>query len=165
LPRVPAARAPDLPGMRRAGNTALHHAVELRSQAFRQAVLDVLLSGMRQTKPNVEAANNAGLTPLMLAIQHGYGDACDMLLRRQQNLNLADGGGCTALHYAGARGALSRAPACGWRAGWALALRLVQPARRSRSQQHRRPVPVHSAGPTRPTRQDDLQLRLLAAAV
>jgi len=92
----------------RAGDTALHHAVHLESQAIRQAVLDVLLSPLRFKKPNIAVANKDGLTPLMLAIRYGHGDTCDVLLRRQQNLNLADSEGCTALHHAGAVGALSR---------------------------------------------------------
>jgi ankyrin repeat protein len=144
----PAAQA--LTSMRCAGDTALHHAVRLERHNIRQDVLDVLLSPQRFKKPNVAAVNKDGLTPLMLAIRNGHGDACDMLLQQQQNLNLTDGGGCTALHCAGARGAPSRAFLCGCRAGWVLALRLVKQARRSCFQQHRRPFPVHSAGPIPP---------------
>ena len=136
--------------MRRAGDTALHHAVKLMDQPTRQAVLRVLLSQqlMGRPGPNVEAANNAGHTPLMLAIiEHDHGDACNMLMQQQQNLNLADKRGYTALHHAGARSTLSRALFCGCRAGWVPALYFVQQARRSCLQQHRRSSPVHSARP------------------
>ena len=114
--------------MRRAGDTALHHAVRLESQAIRQAVLGVMLSTHRKRKPNVAAANNDGLTPLMLAIQAGHGDACEVLLRRRQNLNLADSEGCTALHCAGARGAPSRALLCSWSHGVGACAALLGPA-------------------------------------
>jgi hypothetical protein len=157
----PAAQA--LTSMRRAGDTALHHAVRLETQALRQAVLGVLLSPPRKKKPNVAVANNDGLTPLMLAIRAGHGDACDNLLRRRQNLNLADSEGCTALHCAGARGAPSRVLLCGCCAVRVLAQRLVKQARRSCLPHHRRPFPRHSAGPSPPA-PGALHFVLLAAA-
>jgi hypothetical protein len=139
----------------RAGDTALHHAVHLESQAIRQAVLDVLLSPLRFKKPNIAVANKDGLTPLMLAIRYGHGDTCDVLLRRQQNLNLADSEGCTALHHAGAVGALSRS--------WVVVAWggcLVQQDVRSCLRQQRRPLPVHPAGPIPPSSAHDVQLVL-----
>lgn len=55
---------------------------------------------------NVAAANNNGVTPLMLAIRIGDTATFGSLMQRQQNLNLADNQGRTALHYAGAQLAL-----------------------------------------------------------
>jgi hypothetical protein len=52
---------------------------------------------------NVAAANNSGVTPLMLAIRIGDTATFASLMERPQNLNLADNQGRTALHYAGAQ--------------------------------------------------------------
>ena len=81
-----------------AGNTLLHEAVNARSKKCLELLL--LISGI-----NVNAGNNEGVTPLMLAAEYNQGDMLELLLKTKGiELNVQDAAGRTALYYAATDG-------------------------------------------------------------
>ncbi|KAG1665692.1 Ankyrin [Nymphon striatum] len=81
----------------RKGNSALMHAIK----AGHTEVVKTLFKYSNQVAPSVP--NNAGLTPLMVAIDKEQNKSIEILLGKITNINFQDNFGAAALHYAAAR--------------------------------------------------------------
>ncbi|KAK6171124.1 hypothetical protein SNE40_019380 [Patella caerulea] len=77
------------------GQTALHYCVNTSPRHRRNDCVKLLLNA----SAICDAQTNEGRTPLMLAMQQGDPETCQMLIDAGCDLNRVDLDGCSALHY------------------------------------------------------------------
>jgi ankyrin repeat protein len=81
------------------GNTVLHHFLENRKKHLKWDIFQMFLD--RGADPNIK--NNGNYTPLYIAVQKEYLEACRMLLESGAKTDVRDLTNWTLLHYAYAK--------------------------------------------------------------